>query len=62
MDQPQIRQMMDMTKQLGLAGGGTLDLAMRNGVATQKALNNTMSEMDQFVEGYSQSTDGPPVK
>ena len=62
MDQPQIKQMMDMTKQLGLAGGGTLDLAMRNGVATQKALNNTMSEMDQFVEGYSQSTDGPPVK
>ncbi len=61
LDQPQIKRIADLSKQFGLGGGGTMDQAVRNGVATQKALDQVMTKMDRYVDEFSQSVDSPSI-
>ncbi len=62
MQDPQVARVIEMAKQFGVNNQGMLEKAMRSGVATKKALDKTMSELDQFVESYSFEIDNPPIE
>lgn len=60
---PQVSKMLETLNQVG--GGvdrSILDKALRSGVATKKALEKSMDELDKFVDQYAQEIDNPPVK
>ncbi|QEG22385.1 hypothetical protein [Mariniblastus fucicola] len=59
---PQIARVMEMAKQFGLADPNLMKKAIRSGVATKKALEDSMSELDEYVERYSFEIDNPPVE
>jgi len=60
---PQVSKMLKMLNQFG-AGVDTsiMDKALRSGVATKKALEKSMEQLDEFVDQYSHEIDNPPIE
>jgi hypothetical protein len=61
-EDPQVARVMDIAKQFGLADPSLLDQAIRNGAATRKALEKSMSDLETYVEQYSFEIDNPPIE
>jgi len=59
---PNVARVLDIAKQFGVADEKTLKMALRGGAATKKALEKSMTEMDEFVQEYSFEIDNPPVE
>ena len=62
MQDPQVARVAEMAKQFGVGKQGLLEEAIRSGVATKKALEKSMSDMDEFVDRYSYELDNPAVE
>lgn len=59
---PQIDKMIRMMNQFGASvDPSIMDKAMRSGVATKKALDKSMEQLDRFVDQYCHEIDYPPV-
>lgn len=60
---PQVSKMLEMLNQLGAGvDRSIMDQALRSGVATKKALEKSMEELDKFVDQYAREIDNPPVE
>ena len=59
---PNVSKVMKMAGQLGFADPSILEMALKSGSATKKALSKSMSELDEFVEQYSFEVDNPPIE
>ena len=58
---PNVTRVMEMANQLGVVDQSMLEMALKNGAATKKALNKSMGELDEFVKQYSFEIDHPPI-
>ncbi|MEE2825627.1 MAG: hypothetical protein VYE64_03260 [Planctomycetota bacterium] len=60
--EPQVKQIFDTLDQLGLPGGNPqVELALRHGAATQTALANLRTQLDEFLATYTRQLDTPAV-
>jgi len=60
---PQVSKMLEMLNQLGAGvDPSIMDQALRSGVATKKAMEKSMEELDKFVDQYAREIDNPPVE
>ena len=60
-EDPQVKQILGLTSQLGLGAGGQLDQALRQGAATEVAMQNASGDFYTFLSQHTRSLDGPPV-
>lgn len=61
-DDPQIKEITDMIKKLGLPlGQGALDLALQFGIATKQAQTQIDDAFSQFLLQATRRLDGPPI-
>lgn len=58
-DDPQVKQLLSMVQSLGL--GSRLDQALRQGAATEQALNDGSAEFNEFLSRFGSKVDGPSV-
>ena len=59
---PQVAKMLEMLNQFGAAvDPSIMDQALRSGVATKKALEKSMEQLDELVDEYSHEIDNPPI-
>ena len=59
---PQVARIMEMVEQLGVGDASVVDKAIRSGVATKKALQKSMSDLDEYVDRYSFEIDNPQIE
>ena len=60
--EPQVKQIFDTLDQLGLPGGNAqIERALRHGAATQTALANLRTQLDEFLATYTRQLDTPAV-
>ncbi|MFK7769760.1 MAG: hypothetical protein AB8B55_21310 [Mariniblastus sp.] len=57
---PRIQGALKMVEQLGI-GGGNIEAALRQGAATEMAMNDSYTEFLEILDTYSQGSDGPPI-
>lgn len=58
---PQIQKVMKIFNSIGGGNAGLLDKALRQGVATQHAMNESSNQFFEFLDRYTKTTDGPPL-
>ena len=58
---PQVGKIVGALGSLGAANNTQLDKALRQGVATQRAMENAEASILDFIDDYSQHVDGPPL-
>jgi len=62
MQDPQVKQILEVAQGLGLDTSGQIEKALRHGVATQAALQDGMNRFVEFTDRFSQSLTGPLIK
>lgn len=59
---PNVTRVVEMMKKLGISDTSMLEMALKSGSATKKALSRSMTGLDEFVEQYSFEIDNPPIE
>ena len=62
LEDPQVKQIMDVTDALGLGASPQLKRALRHGVATQVAMQEGLNQLVIFVNDHSKGLAGPSIK
>ena len=58
---PRIKNALKMVEKFGLGGAGIVDKALRQGAATEMAMNACHEKFFEQLDVYSQRSDGPPL-
>ncbi len=58
---PQVAAVLDMATQMGMSDPSTVEKALRQGVATNKALSEATSGLNQFINSFANRIDSPVV-
>ena len=61
MQEPQVKQLLEVADGLGLGAGGQIEKAIRHGVATQSAMQEALNQLAEFTNKYSRHLHAPPV-
>lgn len=61
MDDPQVKQIVQVAEGLGVGAGDQLTKALRHGVATQSAMQDGLGNFFQFLDKYSKRLDAPQI-
>ena len=61
-EDPQVEKVVGIFKSLGGGNESILDTALRQGAATQKAMNQSSEKFFEFLDRYSKATDSPPLE
>ncbi len=62
LEEPQIKQVVELFGGLGLGGNQNIERAIRHGVATQTAMQSALEDAQQFLNEYSKSLSAPAIK
>ncbi len=61
-DDPQVSRVLSVVEGLGIHSGDAIDQALRQGAATEAAMNDAQGKFDELIERYGRKSDSPILK